>query len=293
MSFIENVTKTAKVIGKSLYARRGGILTGIGLAGVITGAILTGAAAIKAEKAIQQKKEEIELKEDESLTMQEKAACTWKIFLPAVLIEAAGCAAIIGGCRSMYRKNAALAAAYTLSETALSDYINKVTETLIKDKIEEIRQTIRDEKPSKPITEEEIKATAEKYAKEKVEEIQKSVIQDKITENAPHKEVVFVREKDGTIYYDALSGRYFMSNPTKINAAISRVNDLLTLDSVVTVNEFYDEVDLPHNELGEALGWDIENGKLRVAIDPMMAEDGTPCLAISFRHCPPKPCYPY
>ena len=52
--------------------------------------------------------------------------------------------------------------------------------------------------------------------------------------------------------------------------------------------DFYDEIGLSEAEVGEHLGWDIDNGKGYIDLDfsTQLADDGTPCLVVGHNHPP-------
>ena len=53
-------------------------------------------------------------------------------------------------------------------------------------------------------------------------------------------------------------------------------------------DDFYDEIGLSEAEVGEHLGWDIDNGKGYIDLDfsTQLADDGTPCLVVGHNHPP-------
>ena len=65
-----------------------------------------------------------ELKKDK-LTLKEVFKETWKLYLPVVISTAVSIPCIITGNRVSNKRNMALAAVYTISETALQEYREK------------------------------------------------------------------------------------------------------------------------------------------------------------------------
>ena len=53
-----------------------------------------------------------------------------------------------------------------------------------------------------------------------------------------------------------------------------------------SLNEFYDEIGLPPIEIGDKLGWNMDDGQIEVDFSSQLAADGTPCLVISFNVAP-------
>ena len=110
------------------------ILTGLGIAGMVTTTVLAVRATPKAIQLIEKKKEELDLKPEDKLTVVETVKATWKPYIPAAVTGTASVACLVGASSVNLRRNAALAAAYHLSETALTEYREQVIETIGKNK---------------------------------------------------------------------------------------------------------------------------------------------------------------
>ena len=54
----------------------------------------------------------------------------------------------------------------------------------------------------------------------------------------------------------------------------------------VSLNELYFELDLPPVEMGDSLGWNFDDGELKVEYSSIIDTDGTPCLVMSFNVAP-------
>lgn len=231
------------------------ILVGIGIAGMATSTVLAVKATPKALQLIEEAKH---AKHDE-LTKVEVVKTTWKCYLPAAItgVTAAGC--LIYGNNVNLRRNAALATAYKLSETAFTEYKEKVVETIGEKK--------------------------EKAVKEKI-------MKDKMEQHPVSKSEVIVTNKGNTLCYDTLSGRYFKSDIDKLDKAINAINHQLNQNpfGYVCLNDFYEMVGLPGVKIGEDLGWKRDKGLIDYTPGSMIADDGTPCLVIIFTV---EPCYDY
>ena len=94
------------------------ILTGIGIAGMITTTVLAVRATPKALILLEEKKKEIE---DNSLAPVEVVKTVWICYVPAAVTGAVSVACLVGASSVNVRRNAALATAYTLSESALKE----------------------------------------------------------------------------------------------------------------------------------------------------------------------------
>lgn len=258
-----DVMKLIKTVKFGVRKKTPEILTGIGIAGMATTVVLAVKATPKALQLIEMKEIEIAEETDSDirpLTAMETVKVAWKPYIPAVLMGVGSTACLIGGISVSARRTAALATAYKISETALSEYKEKMVET---------------------IGEKKVQAIKEKIDKETVEK------------NPVSSREVFVTEKGDTLCYDIMSGRYFKSDIEKIKKAVNEINRQLTYDYYVSLNEFYDELGLPDTKLGGELGWNLEDGLVEPSFSSQIAEDGTPCIVLDYNIAPRYEYYKY
>lgn len=253
-----SLSHVIKDIGATLSRHSPEILIGLGITGMVTTTVLAVKATPKALRLIEEKKEELGV---ETLTPVETVKATWKCYVPAVITGGASIACLIGSNSVNAKRNAALATAYKISESAFADYRSKVVDTIGEKK----ERTVRDK-----VSEEQIK------------------------KNPISTTEVIVTGKGETLFFEPLSSRYFYSNLEKIKRAENNLNKTIicdAFDSGVTVNDFYTEIGLPHTATGDSLGW-----KLGYLIDiypsAQMAEEGTehegePCIVLNYSN-PPK-----
>lgn len=124
---------------KFLIDNSPGILTGLGVAGTVTTAVLTGKAAYSSALIIEEFA-------DEKTPNAEKIKMIWKEFIPPTTVGLVTIAAIIGSNKIGSRRAAALAAAWKLSEQINDDYKKKVLETLGLQKEDKMRGELAGEK---------------------------------------------------------------------------------------------------------------------------------------------------
>lgn len=245
-----NLTKFVKDTQVLIDKHTPEILTGIGIAGMLTTTILAVKATPKALQLIDERKFDLEV---EKLPPIETVKATWKCYIPAAVTGTVSIGCLIGASSVNARRNAALATAYKLSQTALSEYREKVIETIGEKK----DQVIRD-----------------KINKERIEEKPVS------------KNEVIITEKGQTLCFDTISGRYFKSDIDKIKKAVNELNRKMVYDNYVSLNEFYDELDLGHTTVGDDLGWNMENGFIDIYFSSQIADDGTPCIVVNYDVAP-------
>lgn len=242
-----NLSQVTKNVQKSLRRHAPEILTGIGVSGMIATAVMAAKATPKAMQLIQEASSQ---NEENSLTRVEKIKVAYKPYIPAIVTGAASIACIIGASSVSARRNAALVTAYTLSETALKEYKEKVIETIGEKKEKEVR---------------------DKIAKSQIEK------------NPLSNNEVVLTDKGNALCYDAHSGRYFKSDIETINRAVNELNRRLILENTISLNEFYYEIGLSGTYIGDRLAWSVDRGLIEVSFSAQLAEDGvTPCVVLNF-----------
>lgn len=227
------------------------ILTGIGIAGMVTAIVLGVEATPKALKMIEEKKKEVDT---DRLTPVETVKATWKCYIPTVITAGLSTVCLVRSCSIGVRRNAALATAYKISETALSEYREKVIETIGEKK--------------------------EKTVREKVDK-------EHVTKNPVTKNEVIVTKAGTTLCYDHLSGRYFNSDIECIKKAVNELNRKMISENYISLNEFYDELGLDHIGLGDELGWNIDRSLIKIDFSSQIADDGRPCIVVDYQ-TPPR-----
>ena len=226
------------------------ILMSVGIAGMITTTVLAVKATPKAVELIQNKKKE---ENKEKLTAIETIKTTWKCYIPAATTGLFSIGCLIGSNSVHARRNAAIATAYKLSETALSDYREKVIETI-----------------------------GEK--KEKV--IQEKIDKERIEKNPVSKSEVIITKSGDKLCYDVISGRYFKSDIDKIEKVVNELNRRMLVDMYVSLNEFYDELGLTDIKLGDDLGWNIDSGLIDVYFTSQITDEGELCMVLNYNLTP-------
>ena len=246
-----NLTTIAKDIRKFASKRSPEILTGIGIAGMITTTILAVRATPKALELIEEQKEEESVDE---LSSFEVVKVAWKPYIPAIITCVASTACLIGASSVNTKRNAALATAYKLSETALSEYRDKVVETIGEKK--------------------------ERIVRDKVAE-------ERVKKNPVSKNEVIVTGNGKTLCFDPISGRYFMCSIETIKKAENTLNKQMLHDisGYVSLNEFYDELGLDHTSVGNDLGWNT-NQLIDIDFSSQLNDNGEPSVVLDYLVAP-------
>lgn len=209
------------------------ILTGIGIAGMILTTITAVKVTPKALRAIEEKKQ-AEQKEELKPTEVVKAA--WKYYIPSAVTGTLAIACVIGASSVSHRRNAALATAYTLSETALKEFQDK---------------------------------TGEVVGEKKEQEIRNAVAQGQVSRVPLDEKKIINTGRGEELFFDPLSGRYFRSSSAFIEKCENALNKRMRDEIRISLNEFYDELGLPEvdRSVGDVLGWDIDKGYIDLTFD--------------------------
>ena len=247
-------TKKLQNFGKSVVKAIGKkspvILTAMGIGSGFAAIVLTVRATKQAMDILEEEKcLRIERDEPEEMTKTEIVKTVWKPYAPVAATWIFSTACLIGSCSVHARRNAVLASAYKVSETALTTFREAATEEL---------------------------------GEKKVKEIQKKAA-NKRQEEVPYKSTEVVMIGTGAVLcYDDLSGRYFKSDRETIRAAVNDCNYQLQNEMFISLNDFYEKVGLPYTSFGARAGWNIDQYPFEVLFDSKITEDGTPCMVISY-----------
>lgn len=245
-----NITNIIKGIKASISRHSPEILTGIGIAGMVTTTILAVKATPKAIKLIEAEKR---AKHVDALSPVDTVKTVWKCYIPAAMTGVSSIACLIGSNAINAKRNAALTTVYTLSEMARNEYKEKVIETIGEKK--------------------------ERVIKEKVDA-------ERIKKDPVSKKEVIITEKGTTLCYDHVFGRYFKSDIDIINRAMNKINREIVINMYASLNDFYAELGLSPVEMGYDLGWNIDDGTIEIEPSSQLADDGTPCLVIDYSVSP-------
>lgn len=229
------------------------ILTGMGIAGMVGTVILAVRATPKAMKCIEEEKNKHWV---DKLPVKDVVRVAWKPYIPTAISGATSVACLIGAHTVHARRTAALATAYTLSETAFKEYKDKVVETIGEKKEHTIREKIA---------------------------------QDKVERRPFNTSEIISTDRGETLFLDSVSDRLFKSDIEKVKAAVNKMNYELTHDILgsVSLSDFYDELGLPHTSISDKLGWNLDNGAGLLEIDLVpTSKDDKPCFLLEYRVSP-------
>lgn len=229
------------------------ILTGLGIAGMITTTVMAVKATPKALDLLEDATEEKWVEKNEDLTKLEVIRTAIPCYIPAIIVGTVSVGCLIGASSVNMRRNAALATAYAISESTLKEYKGKILEELGEKREKEIRD---------------------------------SIDKDHVTKTPLNKSEVIITEKGNTLCFDKLSGRYFRSDIEKLRRVENDLNRRMRDDMYISLNEFYWEIGLEGIKIGEDIGWNIDTGYIDLDFSSQLADDGTPCLVLDYGVAP-------
>lgn len=246
-----NIKSLIKAAGGFIEKNSPQILTGLGVAGVVSTAIMTGRATVQAQKAIFEDKLEKEMAaegDDILYTWKDKVKASWKCYIPPAIMCGCSVACIIGSQSINTKRNAALATVYSLTKSTLEEYQDKVVETIGEKKEELLRGEIDQKKlDSKPASGEHIIETG----------------------------------RGKVLCFDSLSGRYFRHNMEVIRRIVNDLNHDLLGVMWVPLNDFYYALGLEGIKLGDEIGWTVDD-LIEVKFTSKVSDEGEPCLVLDY-----------
>lgn len=241
---IKPLIKTAKVL---LRKNAPTIFTALGVAGAIATPIMATRATFKSVDVIREDSKQKHDGDPNASTKMEIVKATWRYYLPCVITGGLSVACIIGANTIHLKRNAALAAAYALSETAFKDYKNEVIKAIGKKKERDIRDG-------------------------RNEEI--------ISKNEPSDCDVIETNTGDTLCYDAWSGRYFKSSMDHLRKAQNEANRLMISEGTISMNDLYYEIGLSPIKFGDEFGWDVRKAMINIEFGSHLTPKGRPCIVL-------------
>lgn len=231
------------------------ILTGMSVFGLVSTVVLAVKATPKAMAIIEQEqiaKDVILESQDlphELLTELEIVEKTWECYIPTFLMGTITVACMIGANKINMRRNAALASVFSVTEQALREYQAKVIE---------------------------------RVGPAKEEAIRSEIAEDRVKANPPKDSTIIMTGKGDYLCFDTYSGRYFRSTVEDIRSAVNSFNQRLLQEGWMSINDFYDRLDLPGIELGNLVGWYAPHAILEVRYSSSMSPKNEPMLVMEY-----------
>ena len=244
-----NIRDIFKNTGKYLTDNSPAVLTGVGVAGTVATAVLTGRATIHATRMIDDDIDKNGLDSKYEYTVQRAVKLVWPLYIPPVVVGTITVTSIVAANRVGTRRAAALAAAYTISERSFQEYREKVVERLGETK----EQKVRDE-----------------------------IAQDQVDRNPVGNREIIISNNGDQLFFESYTGRYFQSTMEDVKKAMNDTNYQMFRDQYASLGDFQRRVGLPLTDISEEVGWTVDK-PLDIAFHGVISDDQRPCIAIQYR----------
>lgn len=250
-----HIVKDIQVLNNQIIKYSPAILIFLGITGMVSTVVMACKATPKAKELLDDlhcEQEELEEENTKIVQFATELKVVAPIYAPSVIMAGLSIACILGSYSISNKRIAALATAYSLSERTLHEYQNKVIETLGEKKEEKIRDDIA---------------------------------RDRVMNDPPSNHEVIITDRGEMLCYDSVSARYFMSNIDAIRKAEWTLNRRLLSEMYVSLNDFYDEIDIPQSKIGNEIGWNVDHS-ISFSFSSILTENDTPCLVVDYDVCP-------
>lgn len=170
---------------------------------------------------------------------------------PPLALGAASTFAIAKSSKISTERLAVVSAAYSLAETRLRDVGQKLDEGRLKNR------DIREKISSDCVRESEV----------------------------PDEDLIESTGLGNTLCYDEYRGKYFYCCAEAIGQAINTMSYRLQSEMWISLNEFYEELNLRPCKMGDDLGWNIDKvdrGRIPIFYTAVLTTNNKPCLAVQF-----------
>lgn len=247
-----NIRDIFKNTGKYLTDNSPAVLTGVGVAGTVATAVLTGRATIQATRIYDEELRVIGVEGLDDLSKDRQKILAKEIlplYIPPVVVGTLTVTSIIAANRVGTRRAAALAAAYTISERSFQEYREKVVERLGETK----EQKVRDE-----------------------------IAQDQVDRNPVGNREIIISSNGDQLFFESYTGRYFQSTMEDVKKAMNDTNYHMFQDQYASLGDFQRRIGLPLTDISEEVGWKVD-APLDIAFHGVISDDQRPCIAIQYR----------
>jgi len=238
----ELVSHTEKILRENSPV----ILTGLGVSGVITTGYLSARAAFDSAAELITISYMQGASQAPPLTKKQQIKLVWKKFIPAAVSGTVTIGCIVGATRIGSRRNAALTAAYSISERAFSEYREKVSE---------------------------------KFGKGKEQQVRDEIAQDHVTATGPS-----VIATEGKVWCCEMhTKRYFESDMETLRRAQNEVNSKMLRHVYATLDDFYYLVGLEFTSNSSLFGWDSDK-LMELHFSTALMRDKIPCITFEYNY---------
>lgn len=220
MGFGLSLLKAAKESSKIISHKSPLILTCVGIGLGVTSTVMAIKATPEAND-IYKKIQDSDLPENEK--RKEVIKNVVPLYFPSALAGGLAIASVVGGYKIQANRLAEMTAAYLIANNSLQDY----------------KKTIVD-----------------KFGEEVATDIQKEVAEKEAEKNPDAtKDIIISNDDNLEIMQDSISGQYFKSTRDDIWRVLTDIGYRLTIEDCIAASEYFYEVGISANCLGDDVGW--------------------------------------
>jgi hypothetical protein len=228
---------------------KSGLFMGLGVGLLLSSTISSFVLGSMAKEALDEKRQGT----DEALEPVDIIKTVTPYAAPPLVLSVVGTIMILHGNKMNVERGTAYMAAYALSDSALREYREKTREIV-----------------------------GEKKEQQIMDEVDKEIVKKN-----PCNEIIVAGDGD-YLCCDGKTGRYFTSNITKLQHIENLIDRRLIDEEFVSLNELYLEIGLSELENGDNIGWHMSRGYIQMRFSYQGADDGKPCMVMSYREPEPK-----
>lgn len=233
------------------------IMTAIAVGGLVTTSLSAIRASFVAKDILEEERSEryrLYKSHAEPISFKDAVLLVWPEYLPTAISGMTTIFCILGANSIHLKRNAAMAGLYTVAVEGLREYQEKVVEIV---------------------------------GKKRHEDVMEEIAQDHLR-NDPVEDKLVIFSGGDCLFYDDLTGRYFMSSVEKVKSAVNDFNFDLLDEMFKPVNDFYDLLGLDEVEGGRQTGFNVDNGKLQIRFTTKLVNSpdskwhNEPCIVLQY-----------
>jgi hypothetical protein len=226
------------------------ILSSAAVVGVVSTSYLAIRASFQASERIRAKEFTAGPHREPKQRFKERAGYCWTLYIPAGVSAVMTIGCIVGSTKIGNKRAVAAQAAFILTERAYSEYRDKVIE---------------------------------EFGEKGDRKVRDKVAEDRVRNNPPAGQEVVLAGSGNVLCCELYTGRYFLSDMETLRKAVNDLNSMLIRQDYASMEEFYYLIGLQPTDFSSDVGWNSDK-LMELEFSPVIAEDGRPCLAFSYKH---------
>ena len=207
-------------LGKSLRRNAPKIFKIAGLVGLLVTPVLTVPSTVKAVRACDRRKEELEV---EKLPWKEIVKVSWPYYIPIVSLMGVSTVSMVNGESISNKRTAIISAACNAAEQTLLDYKDETKKLIGEDKQKEIEDEV-------------LRKQAERVV---------------LRDDGPFA----IQGRGDTLFYEPVTGTPFYSTRTDIDNAFNELSAKMISEIYVDLGDLFDLIGLRRVEACNGYGW--------------------------------------